>query len=157
MIPIRRRIGKMVDKVTPAVLVKVTRLVKAPPVAIVDDDDDLREALSDLLQVLGLSCRSFARAELLLAEYRTGAFACIVTDIKMPGVNGLELLRRLRGFDASVPVIVITSDTDPKTCLQALSHGALACLTKPVEDHVLLSHLERALARDDLLSGGKPQ
>jgi two-component system, LuxR family, response regulator FixJ len=121
-------------------------LVKAPLVAIVDDDDDMRDALSDLLLVLGLSSRTFDRAEALLAEYQPGVFDCIITDLRMPGIGGLELLRRLQ---RSVPVIVITSDTSPRTRSQALEDGAHAYLTKPVEDHVLLGHLRSALGVPD--------
>ena len=121
-------------------------MVKAPLVAIVDDDDDMRDALSDLLLVLGLSSRTFDRAEALLAEYQPGVFDCIITDLRMPGIGGLELLRRLQ---RSVPVIVITSDTSPRTRSQALEDGAHAYLTKPVEDHVLLGHLRSALGVPD--------
>lgn len=113
--------------------------------AIVDDDEDVREAFSDLLLVLGLQCRAFDRAETLLAEYEPGAFDCIVTDVRMSGMSGLQLLQRLRGLDASLPVIVITSDTDPSMRVRALAGGAHAHLIKPVEDHVLLRHLESAL------------
>ena len=121
-------------------------MVKAPLVAIVDDDDDMRDALSDLLLVLGLSSRTFDRAEALLAEYQPGLFDCIITDLRMPGIGGLELLRRLK---RSVPVIVITSDTSPRTRSQALEDGAHAYLTKPVEDHVLLDHLRSAVGLPD--------
>jgi FixJ family two-component response regulator len=123
-------------------------------VAVVDDDDDVREALSDLLLVLGLSCRTFDRAEALLAAYRPGVFDCVITDVRMPGISGLDLLRRLRSLDSPVPVIVITSDTNPKTRSQAFEAGAHACLTKPVEDDMLLDHLMSALGRDDFLAGG---
>lgn len=124
-------------------------MIRAPLVAIVDDDEGMREALSDLLLVLDLACRTFDRAEALLAEYEPGRFDCIITDVRMPGISGLDLLRWLRSFDAPTPVIVITSDTNPKVCAQALDAGAHAFLTKPVEDHVLLAHLQSALARDD--------
>lgn len=124
-------------------------MVRAPPlVAIVDDDDGVREALSDLLSVLGLSSRAFDRAEALLAECQPGRFDCVVTDIRMPGVGGLGLLRHLRSFDPPVPVIVVTSDLDPKTRTQALEGGAHAYLIKPVEGRVLLGHIKSALARD---------
>ena len=132
----------------------VTRLLKAPLVAIVDDDDDVREALSDLLLVLGLACRTYDRAEALLADYEPGVFDCIITDLRMSGMSGLELLRHLRRIDGSVPIIVITSDTDAKAHLQALEGGAHAFLTKPVADSALLGHLQSALGREDLLTGG---
>lgn len=129
-------------------------MVKAPLVAVVDDDDDVREALSDLLLVLGLSCRTFDRAEALLAAYEPGSFDCVITDVRMPGIGGLDLLRRLRSRDRPVPVIVITSDTTPGTSSAAIKAGAHACLTKPVEDDLLLDHLKSALGRDDFLAGG---
>lgn len=119
---------------------------KAALVAIVDDDDDVREALSDLLLVVGLKSRTFDRAEALLAEFESGAFDCIVTDARMPGMSGLQLLRRLRDVGASVPVIIITSDTDSTIRLRALAGGAHAHLVKPIEDCTLLLHLESALA-----------
>jgi len=115
-------------------------LSKAALVAIVDDDDDVREALSDLLLVLGLECRAFDRAEALLAEFVPG------TDARMPGMSGLQLLRRLRDLDASVPVIIITSDTDSTIRSRALEGGAYAHLVKPIEDRILLLHLEFALS-----------
>jgi two-component system response regulator FixJ len=136
-------------EVTPVSLVRVILLVRAPLVAIVDDDEGMRDALSELLLVLDLACRTFDRAEALLAEYEPGRFDCIITDVRMPGINGLDLLRRLRSFDAPTPVIIITSDTNPNACAQALKEGAHAFLTKPVEDHVLLGHLKSALAHDD--------
>ena len=116
-------------------------------IAIVDDDDDVRQALSDLLLVLGLSSRTYDRAEAFLAEYEAGAFACIITDVRMSGMSGLELLRHLRGLGDSVPIVVITSDASPNTRRQALEGGAYAFMTKPVDDSVLLSHLQSALGR----------
>jgi two-component system response regulator FixJ len=121
-------------------------LSKAPLVAIVDDDDDMREALSDLLLVMGLSCRIFDRAEALLMAYEPGLFDCVITDVRMPGINGLDLLRRLRGIEPPVPVIIVTSDTDPRTRTLALESGAHGFLTKPLEDQALLRHLRSALA-----------
>ena len=123
------------------------RLPKAPLIAIVDDDDDVREALSDLLLVMGLPSCPYDRAEALLEEYRPGVFACIITDVRMSGMSGLELLHRLRRIDSAVPVIVITSDTSAKTRMQALEGGAHAFMTKPVQDSVLLDHVRSALGR----------
>jgi len=123
-------------------------LPKAPLIAIVDDDDDMREALSDLLLVLGVSNRAYNRAEALLAEYEPGAIDCVITDVRMPGMSGLELLGLLRRIDDAVPIIVITSDTSPETLMQALEGGAHAFMIKPVENDVLLGHLRSALGFD---------
>ena len=119
---------------------------EAALVAIVDDDDDVREALSDLVLVLGLEVRTFDRAEALLAAFEPGAFDCIITDARMPGMGGLQLLQRLRDLDPSVPIIIITSDTDPTIRSRALEGGAHAHLVKPIEARLLLVHLESALA-----------
>lgn len=122
-----------------------TPLPKAPIVAIVDDDADVREALSDLLLVQDITCRTFARAEAFMAEYVPGRFDCLVTDVSMPGRSGLELQERLRHLGSSMPVIIITADTSPITRSRALRGGARAVLTKPVNDEVLLYHLQCSL------------
>jgi len=120
---------------------------KTPIVAVVDDDEAVREALSDLLLVLGLACRTFDRAEAFMAEYVPDHFDCLITDVSMPGRSGLELQERLRELGSSMPVIIITADTSPATRARALGGGALAYLTKPVNDDVLFRHLESALNR----------
>jgi two-component system, LuxR family, response regulator FixJ len=124
---------------------RVFRLPKAPIVAIIDDDDAVREAFSDLLQVLDLSCRTFDRAEAFMAEYVPGRFDCLITDVSMPGQSGLELQERLRGLGSSIPVIIITADTNSATRSRALRGGAYAFLTKPVNDSVLFRCLQAAL------------
>ena len=136
--------GEMVDRAMPA---KVIGLSKAPIVAIVDDDEAVREALSDLLLVLELACRTFDRAEAFMAEYVPGSFDCLITDVSMPGHSGLELQERLRSIGSSMPVIIITADTSPATPLARLRGGAHACLTKPVNDESLFRHLRSALNR----------
>jgi FixJ family two-component response regulator len=123
-------------------------------VAIVDDDDDVREALSDMLLSVGVSCRAYDRAEALLATYEPGIFGCVITDVRMPGMSGFDLLRQLRRIDDSVPVMIITSDASPETRAQALAGGAHACLAKPVAHNTLLAHLQSALGRDDLAPRG---
>jgi two-component system, LuxR family, response regulator FixJ len=132
--------------------------------AIVDDDEAVREALSDLLQVMGLAWRAFDRAESFLADYAPGRFDCLIADIKMPGMGGLELQQRLRALGAPIPVIIITSNTDPATRARALEAGAHAYLSKPVADEVLLLHLQSAfrsngseLADEDAKPADKPQ
>jgi two-component system response regulator FixJ len=122
-------------------------LSNSPLVAVVDDDAAVREALSDLLQVLGLACRSFRQAEAFLEAFVPGLFDGLVTDIRMPGMGGLELLRRMRALAPSMPVIVITSITDPAIHRAVLGHGALALLTKPIVSDELIRHL-KALGYD---------
>jgi len=123
-------------------------LLNPPVIAVVDDDEAMREALSELLQVLSLSCRTFDGAEPFLAANASQSFDCLITDIRMPGMNGLELQQELNARGSSVPVIVITSSTDPLIRSRALDGGAVAYLSKPVKDEVLIGHLMVALGRD---------
>ena len=120
---------------------------RTPVVAIVEDNEAVREALSDLLQVLNISTGAFDRAEAFLAEFAPGRFDCLITDVRMPGVDGLELQRRLRALGSSMPVIFVTSDGDPATKDRALDEGAHAVLTKPVSDDALIRCLKIALSR----------
>jgi FixJ family two-component response regulator len=120
-------------------------LSKAPLVAIVDDDEAIREALSDLLMVLDLSCRTFERAEAFMAEYVPDRFDCLITDVSMPGHSGLDLLRYLRSLRSAMPVIIVTADTNPATRSRAMRGGAYAYLTKPVSSDVLFRYLQSAL------------
>jgi two-component system response regulator FixJ len=124
-------------------------LPNPPVIAVVDDDEGMREAISELLEVLALSCRTFDGAEAFLAAYAPAAFDCLITDIRMPGINGLELQQKLNELGSTMPVIVVTSSIDPLIRSRALKGGALAYLSKPVNDEVLIRHLMAALGRDD--------
>jgi two-component system, LuxR family, response regulator FixJ len=131
-----------------AILTKVIGLSKAPLVAIVDDDEAVREALSDLLLVLDLTCRTFDRAEAFMADYVPGRFDCLITDVMMPGRSGLDLLRHLRSIGSSIPVIVVTADTSPATRAHAMRIGAHAYLTKPISSEALYRRLQSAMKRE---------
>ena len=119
-------------------------------IAVVDDDEDIRDALSDLLFAMGYNCKAFDGAEAFLAADATGRFDCLITDIRMPGMSGLELLQQLQAAGSTMPVIVVTSVTDPVTRSRALASGAHAYLTKPVTDDILLQSLGTALAGRDM-------
>jgi two-component system response regulator FixJ len=116
-----------------------------PVIAIVDDDAEMRDALCDLLLVEGLASRAFESAEAFLEAYAPGAFVCVVSDVRMPGMTGLELLARLKQSDPDLPVIVVTAATDPQAPQKALDGGARAFLAKPVRDAELLGHLATIL------------
>jgi len=105
----------------------------------------MREALSELLEVLSLSCLVFERAEAFLAALSPGRFDCLITDLHLPGVGGLELQRRLKALGSSIPVIVITSSLDPQHHIRAMQEGAFAYLTKPFKDKALINHVTAAL------------
>lgn len=114
-------------------------------IAIVDDDEAIRDALSDLLLVEGFACQVFDGASAFLADGSGPGFDCLVTDMRMPGMNGLELLEHLHARGATLPIIVLTSVIDEQSRSQALALGARTWLTKPVADNVLLDALKDAL------------
>jgi two-component system, LuxR family, response regulator FixJ len=116
-----------------------------PVIAIIDDDEAIREALCDLLQVLGFACEAFERAEAFMATPSPARFGCVITDVRMPGMNGLELLEHIKAMRPTMPVIIVTSHRDPLVRHRALECGAHAFLTKPVAEHTLLPLLQAAL------------
>lgn len=118
---------------------------KVPVIAIVDDDEAIRDALSDLLLVEGFACSAFDGAAPFLAQYGHRGFDCLITDMRMPGMSGLELLEHLHGLGSTLPVIVLTSVIDEQSRGQSHELGARAWLTKPVADKVLLNELKNAL------------
>jgi FixJ family two-component response regulator len=130
---------------SPAAVIKVTHLFNPPVIAVVDDEEAIRDALSDLLLVMRYACQAFDRAEAFLAANTPGSFDCLITDIRMPGMTGLDLLQHLKAAGSTLPVIIVTSMTDSVTRTRALESGAHAYLTKPVIDDVLLQSLRTAL------------
>jgi FixJ family two-component response regulator len=120
-------------------------LSKPHLIAIVDDDEAVREALFDLLQVEGLSARTFSSGAAFLADGAAHEFDCIITDVRMAEVHGLELQRRIRVRGLDTPVIFITSSVEESTRAQALEEGAAAWFTKPDADEALLAALRCAL------------
>jgi two-component system response regulator FixJ len=127
---------------------RAARLSKVPMIAIVDDDEAMRDALSELLQVMGFATRSFDGAAAFLADCAPGRFDCLITDVRMPGIDGIELQRRLRAGGCSIPVLMVTAAPDPAAQRRALDGGASAYLAKPVDDGVLFDHLRVALGQD---------
>ena len=114
-------------------------------VAIVDDDDSIRSAVQDLLEAVGLSARGFASAEEFLKSGKQQETACLITDIRMPGMSGLELQAQLNAERCRIPIIFITAHGDEKMRLQARREGAVEFLAKPFDDEVLLDSVRAAL------------
>jgi FixJ family two-component response regulator len=110
-------------------------------IAIVDDDHEMRDALCDLFLVEGLACRPFESAEAFLAAYAPAAFSAVITDVRMPGMTGLELLARIKRSEPDLPVIVVTSSSDAQIRQKAMEGGALVLMVKPIRNAELLSHL----------------
>jgi len=114
-------------------------------VAIVDDDRSVQSALKDLMESAGLLARSFGSAEEFLESDQRNQTACLVTDIRMPGMSGLELQAKLKTEGSRIPMIIITAHSDPKIKMQAMSAGAIEFLSKPFDDEVLLEKVRSAL------------
>jgi FixJ family two-component response regulator len=114
-------------------------------IAIIDDDEAVREALSELLEVTNIASRCFDHPDAFLEEEEASDFDCIITDMRMPGIDGIELQKRLRDRGSKVPVIFITSTNDPATRSRAVEGGAHAYLAKPVADEILLARVRSAL------------
>lgn len=114
-----------------------------------DDDESIREALCDLLMVAGLACCTFDGAPAFLADQGARGVDCLITDVRMPGMSGLDLLERVRAGGSNLPVIVLTSVLDQSARARALELGAQAWLTKPVADDVLLDQLKAAIGTED--------
>ncbi len=126
---------------------------KTPLVAVVDDDEAIREALCDLLMVTGLACSTFDSAAAFLNGDAPSHVDCLITDVRMPGMSGLDLLERMRVGGSDLPVIVLTSVLDPSARARALHLGAQAWLTKPVADDALLDELKAAIGAEDWPDG----
>jgi FixJ family two-component response regulator len=114
-------------------------------ISIVDDDASMREALVGLVRSLGYEVRDFASAENFLASSDLEQFACVITDIQMPGMNGFELKRALSNRHGSLPVIMITGSAEPGIEEKAISSGATCFLHKPFEVEMLVNCLQRVL------------
>jgi len=114
-------------------------------VAIVDDDDLMRGALQGLLKSVGLSSQAFASAEEFLESGQQHQTACLITDIRMSGMSGLELQARLNAEHCRIPTIFITAHGDTRMRMQALRAGAVEFLAKPFDDEALLGSVRAAL------------
>jgi two-component system response regulator FixJ len=117
-----------------------------PIVYVIDDDDGARHSLEFLLDCAGVRVRSFASADAFLNASPPLDGACVVTDVRMPGTTGMELVEALRGRGQVVPVIVITGHADVPLAIQAMKAGVADFIEKPFDDEVMLAAIRRALA-----------
>ena len=116
-------------------------------VHVIDDDADVRQSLAFLLTAAGLTVRMHDSAVSFLDVLPEIKDGCVVTDVRMPGMDGLELQRRLRQLKAKLPVIVMTGHGDVPLAVEAMKSGAVDFIEKPFEDETLLSAIRSALAR----------
>lgn len=114
-------------------------------VAIVDDDESIRSALQGLMKSVGLPARSFASAEEFLKSGKQQEIGCLIADIRMPGMSGLELQAKLNADDCRIPIIFITAHGDEKMRMQALRAGAVEFVAKPFDDEALVASVRAAL------------
>jgi FixJ family two-component response regulator len=114
-------------------------------VAIVDDDELMRGALQGLLKQAGLPSRVFASAEEFLDSGAQHLSSCLIADVRMPGLSGLDLQTRLNAEQIRIPIIFVTAHGDERIRMQALRSGAVEFLAKPFDDEVLLRSVRAAL------------
>jgi len=112
---------------------------------VVDDDDALRNSLDDLLESVGFRVQGFASAEAFLQAQHAPETACLLLDVRLPGMNGLELQRQLGVTHRCIPIIFITAYADDAMRAHALAAGAVAVLSKPCREEDLLNAIEAAL------------
>jgi FixJ family two-component response regulator len=120
----------------------------APTVFIIDDDAAVRESVQDLLESVGLRSESFGTAEEFLRCKRPDGPSCLVLDVRLPGVSGLDFQRRLADARVQIPIIFVTGYGDIPMTVKAMKSGAVEFLAKPFQDRELLDAIHQALDRD---------
>ncbi|HZE80078.1 MAG TPA: response regulator [Candidatus Polarisedimenticolia bacterium] len=118
---------------------------KTKLIAIVDDDDLMRSALQGMMKAVGWTAQAFASAEEFLKSGQQTQTACLIADIRMPGMSGLELQAKLNAEHCRIPTIFITAHGDAKMRMQALRAGAVEFMAKPFDDDALLESVRAAL------------
>ncbi len=124
---------------------------KQPIVMVVDDDSGVRNAMRSLLKSVGLTSQLHGSAQEFLQGYDPAQPGCLVLDIRMPGMSGLELQQELNIRGATIPVIFMTGHGDVPMAVEAMQHGAFDFLQKPFRDQDLLDRIQKAIARDGVL------
>ena len=127
----------------------------APTVYVVDDDPDLLRAIGRLLESVGLRAATYPSAHQFLERYDRSAPGCLVLDLALPVLSGLELQRVLEQQGSPLPIVFLTGRGDIATSVQAMKHGAADFLTKPVDDTELIAAIHEALARDQALRSAR--
>jgi FixJ family two-component response regulator len=116
-----------------------------PLISIVDDDESMREAVNGLMKALGYAADAFASAEEFLSSRQISRTACLIADVRMPGMTGPELHRRLVASGETIPTILITAHADDGVRARALADGVIGYLTKPFSDEDLITCVRAAV------------
>src|ERR1700731_2477478 len=122
-----------------------------PAVFIVDDDADVRESLQELLESVGLHSQSFGTAQEFLAVGHGDGPSCLILDVRLPGISGLDLQHELKREKVSIPIIFLTAHADVAMSVKAMKSGAVEFLTKPFRQQDLLDAIQRSLTRDRIV------
>ena len=117
-------------------------------VFVIDDDPDVRLSIQDLLESVGLRCESFPTAQEFLGSKRADGPSCLVLDVRLPAMSGLDLQHKLADAGVQIPIVFITGHGDIPMTVKALKSGAVEFLTKPFRDQDLLDAIQQALQRD---------
>jgi len=125
----------------------VTEMKPDPTVFVVDDDDAVRSFLSELIASVGLNVETYASAQKFLDTCERGRAGCLVLDIRMPGMSGLELQKELVTRDIRIPVIILTGHGDVQTAVETMKAGAFDFIEKPFNNELLLDRVQRAVAQ----------
>ncbi len=123
-------------------------ILRKPKVFVVDDDASVRVAVSRLIRSAGLEVETFASAEDLLETWPSDSAGCLILDVQLPGLSGLELQTKLAASGSTVPIIFITAHDDPNARSRALNGGAADFLEKPFNDEELIAAIHAALEAD---------
>jgi FixJ family two-component response regulator len=123
-------------------------MARAPLISIVDDDDSLRRSLGNLLRSLGFRVQEFASAQAFIGAQNARETACLILDVRMPGMNGLDLQRHIAASGWRVPIVFITSHADDDARTRALAVGAVGFLSKPFREQEILDAINAALSRE---------
>jgi FixJ family two-component response regulator len=127
---------------------------ETPAISVVDDDESLRRALRNLLRSVGFRVETFTSAEEFLTSASRESTGCLVLDLRMTGMSGLDLLRHLAAANVRMPAVILTAHGDEEMRQRCLGAGAVAFLDKPFHADALLDAVQRALRGDDRRNGG---
>jgi FixJ family two-component response regulator len=120
-------------------------MAETAKIAIVDDDQEIREAITTLVETVGLRAEGFSSAEEFLSSPQAQDAACLILDVRMPGMSGFELQRQLVAANWRIPIIFVTAYADEDVRVRALAAGAVAVLSKPCREEDLLRAIQTAL------------
>ena len=118
-------------------------------VYVVDDDKAVRDSLRWLIESVDLTVKTFSNGQELLDNFNENEISCLVLDVRMPGISGLDLQQRLKNLNSKVPVIIVTGHADVPMAIQAMKAGAFDFIEKPYSDQLLLERIQCAIEQDD--------